>query len=164
MIRNVTILDPNDEAEDKVVNILLHDRKLDIVTQDKISREDADTVINAKNGFLLGELEIGGNPSFIIFTEDPRKNFAVLMDTFSHSILIVHEGVIIKNRIVATIDEPEEEPTKAGWLAYTPPPFMIPLNYHSKDKWNNFETTTIDGVFVAALMLDRMDWLILVLE
>lgn len=65
LIRNVILFDPSGAADDKVVNILLQDNKLDIVTEDKISRDDADMVVNANKGILLGRLEIGQMPCFL---------------------------------------------------------------------------------------------------
>ena len=160
LIRNVVLFDPNGAVEDKVVNILLRDNKLDIVTEDKISRDDADMIVNARNGLLMGKLTIGQKPSFIIFEEDPRENFQVLLDTFSYSIFAVDDGVVVKNHLVGVVaDEPDEEPTKTSWLAYTPPPLMMPLDYHDASKWNRFETRYINGIFVSALVMDRMKWL-----
>lgn len=91
LIRNVILFDPNGAVEDKVVNILLRDNKLDIVTEDKISHDDADMIVNAHEGILMGRLEIGQKPSFIIFEEDPRDNFEVMLDTFTYSIFAVGE-------------------------------------------------------------------------
>jgi len=160
LIRNVILLDPAGVVEDKLVNILLRDNKLDIVTEDKISRDDADMVVNAHKGILLGKLEVGQKPSFIIFEEDPRDNFEVMMDTFAYSVFAVDEGVVVKNLLVGVVaDEPDEEPKKAGWLAYTPPPLMVPLNYQDTTKWNKFETKYVNGIFVSALVIDRMNWL-----
>jgi len=160
LIRNVLLFDPSGSTEDKVVNILLRDNKLDVVTEDKLSREDADMVVNAKSGVLLGRLILGETPSFMIFREDPRENFEVMMDTFTYSIFVVHDGVVVKNTLFdVVVDEPDEEPEKAGWLAYTPPPFMVPMDYRDTTKWNRFETRYINGVFISALVLDRMNWL-----
>ena len=118
LIRNVVLLDPNGTVEDKIVNVLLRDNKLDVVTEDKISRDEADMVVNANKGILLGKLELGQKPSFIIFNEDPRENFDVMMDTFTYSVFAVDEGVIVKNKLMGVVaDEPEDEPRKTGWLA-----------------------------------------------
>ena len=160
LVRNVVLFDPNGAAEDRVVNILLRDNKLDLVTEDKISRSEADMVVNANKGILLGKLTIGEKPSFLVFEEDPRENFDVIMDTFTYSVFAVDEGVVVKNRLFGVVaDEPEDEPKKAGWLAYTPPPFMVPLNYQDANKWNQFETKYINGIFVSAMVIDRMNWL-----
>ena len=42
LIRNVTLIDPSGKTEDKIVNILLRERKLDVITEDKISRKESD--------------------------------------------------------------------------------------------------------------------------
>ena len=160
LIRNVILFDPSGVAEDRVVNILLRANELDLVTEDKISRAEADMVVNANKGILLGKLTIGEKPSFIVFNEDPRENFDVMMDTFTYSVFAVDDGVVVKNRLFGVVaDEPGEEPVKTGWLAYTPPPFMVPLNYQDTSKWNMFETKYINGIFVSAVVLDRMNWL-----
>ena len=118
LIRNVVLLDPNGAVDDKVVNILIRENKLDLVTEDKVSRDEADMVVNANQGIMLGKLAIGEKPSFIIFKEDPRENFSVMMDTFTYSVFAVEDGVVVKNRLLGVAaDEPEEEPKKpAGWL------------------------------------------------
>lgn len=160
LIRNVVLIDPNGVADDRIVNIMLRENKLDLVTEDKMSREEADMVVNANNGIILGKLEIGEKPNFIIFDEDPRENFEVMMDTYTYSVFAVDAGVVVKNRLLDVIaDEPDEEPKKTGWLAYTPPPFMVPLNYQNTNSWNRWESRWVSGIFTSALFLDRMEWL-----
>lgn len=159
LIRNVLLFDPAGLAEDKVVNILLRDNTLDVVTEDKLSRDDADMVVNAKQGILLGKLVLGEKPSFMVFSDDPRENFEVMMDTFTYSLFVVHDGVVVKNTLFdVVVHEPDEEPKKANWLAYTPPPFMVPLSYQDSSKWNQWEGKWMSGIFTSALFLDRMFW------
>ena len=108
LIRNVTLIDSNGKTEDRVVNILIRANKLDVVTEDKISRDEALMVVNARKGVMLGKLALGETPSFMIFSEDPRVNFEVLMDTLTYSVFVVHDGVVIKNRLIGVIaDEPD---------------------------------------------------------
>jgi phosphate-selective porin OprO/OprP len=160
LVRNVTLLDPTGKTEDRVVNILVRDRKLDVITEDKISRDEADLVINASGGFVLGKLEVGKPPSFMILSEDPREDFEVLMDTRTYARFAMHEGVVVRNRLLDEVDDnPADEPVKTGWLAYSPPPMAIPLNYLDTSKWNRWETGPVSGIFIAALFLDRMNWL-----
>ena len=159
LIRNATLLDPGSAVEDKIVNILISQNKLELVTEDKISRDEASMVVNANRGFILGKLELGDSPNFLIFDEDPRENFAVMKDTYSYSVLVVEEGVVVKNRLMGMdTNDPEDEPKKAGWLAYTPPPFMVPLNYQDASKWNQFDTEYITGTFISMVVMDRMNW------
>ena len=160
LIHNAILLDPNEAVNDKIVNILISDNKLEVVTEDKISRDQAQTVINVDQGFILGKLELGESPSFIIFHDDPRENFEIMKDTYTYSVLVVEEGVVVRNRLLnVPADDPEDEPKKSGWLAYTPPPFMVPLDYQDASKWNQFETKYISGSFIAMLVMDRMNWL-----
>lgn len=160
LIRNVLLIDPNEQAEDRVVNILIREDKLEIITEDKISREEADLVVDADKGVVLGKLRLGEAPSFMIFSEDPREKFEVMMDTRTYSVFVVHDGVVLKNTLTDVVhDDPEDEPKKTGWLAYTPPPFMVPLNYQDSSSWNRWEGKWISGIFTAALLLDRMEWL-----
>ena len=159
LVRNVTLIDPARESEDRVVNILIRERKLDVVTEDKISRDEADQVVNANKGFIIGKLEVGGLPSFMIFREDPRENFDVMLDTKSYSSFAVHEGVVVKNRLLEDFEDDQvDEPVKTGWLAYTPPPMMMPMSYADTSKWNRWETKAVSGIFIAGLFLDRMNW------
>ena len=94
LIRNVKLTDPAGKVEDKVVNILITAGELEVVTEDKISRNEADQVVNANGGFIVGKLEIGESPSFIIFNDDPRKNFEVMLDTKTYSSFAIHDGII----------------------------------------------------------------------
>ena len=160
LVRNVTLSDPAGKSDDKVVNILIRELKLEVVTEDKISRDEADQVVNANGGFIVGELEVGESPSFMILNEDPRENFEIMLDTKTYSSFAVHDGVVIKNLLMGVrFDDPEDEPVKSGWLAYTPPPMAIPLSYQDSSKWNRFETKWISGMFTGAIALDRMNWL-----
>jgi phosphate-selective porin OprO/OprP len=160
LIRNVTLFDPNEQADDKFVNILVRDGKLDLVTADKISRDEADLVVNAQAGIIVGKLNVGEPTSFIIFSEDPRETFEVMLDTASYATFAVHEGVVVKNQLIETVvDDPNEEPKKSGWLAYTPPPFAMPTNYRDASKWNQWESEYVNGVFIGAMVIDRANWL-----
>jgi phosphate-selective porin OprO/OprP len=160
LIRNVRLLDSDSKEEARTVNVLIREQKLELVTEDKISRDEADLVINANGGILLGNMNLGSPPSFLILDEDPRENFKVLLDTRNHAKFAMDEGEIVRNRLLDTLEEePEEEPKKTGWLAYTPPPLAVPLNYRDTSKFNRFETKYISGIFLAGLFLDRMSWL-----
>jgi len=160
LLRNVTLMDPTGKTEDRVVNILIRGRKLEVITEDKVSRDEAEQIINANGGFIVGKLEVGELPSFMILSEDPREDFRVMLDTRIYARLAVHEGVVVKNRLLEEIeDNPGDEPVKTGWLAYTPPPLAMPMNYADTSKWNRFETKWVSGIFTGALAVDRMNWL-----
>ncbi len=160
LVRNVTLIDPAGESKDKIVNILIRDLKLEVVTEDKISRDEVDQVLNANKGFIVGKLEVGKTPSFMVFTKDPRKNFEIMLDTKTYSSFAVHDGIVVKNLLLdVRFHDPDDEPVKTGWLAYTPPPMAMPMNYQDSSKWNRFETKWVSGMFTGALALDRMFWL-----
>jgi phosphate-selective porin OprO/OprP len=160
LIRNVTLIDPTGEASDRQVNILVRQGKLEIITEDKISADEAELVVNADGGFILGKLELGVAPNFMILSADPRENFEVLLDTKTYASFAMHDGQVVRNRLSPVLEkEPEHEPVKAGWLAYTPPPLAVPLNYRDTSKWNRFETKYISGIFISGLFLDRVNWL-----
>jgi phosphate-selective porin OprO/OprP len=160
LVRNVTLSDPAGNSEDKLVNILILAGKLEVVTEDKISRDKADQVVNANGGFIVGKLEIDELSSFMIFREDPRENFEVMLDTKTYSSFAMHDGIVVKNLLLGVrFDDPEDEPLKSGWLAYTPPPMAIPMNYQDSSKWNRFETKWVSGIFTGAVAMDRMNWL-----
>ena len=160
LVRNVTLIDPKNVVPDKLVNILIKDGKLDVVTEDKISSDATELVVDANKGSLMGHLNIGEAPSFIIFNTDPRENFDVLMDTKTYSVFAVDDGEVVKNDLRKVVSkDPIEEPTQSGWLAYTPPPFMVPLDYQDSGKWNQWNNKYSNGVFTAFLAMDRTYWL-----
>jgi len=160
LVRNITLIDPTGKSEDRTVNLLIRKRILDVVTEDKISSDEADQTVNATGGFIVGKLKVGEPPSFIIFKEDPRENFEVMLDTKTYSSFAMHDGIVKKNRLLEDIiSDPGDEPVKTNWLAYTPPPMAVPMNYQDTGKWNRFETKWISGIVTGALALDRINWL-----
>ena len=164
LIRNATLLDPGGTGPDRMVSLLVRDGKLEIITEDTITGEDLDEVINANAGFIIGNLEIGAPPNFMVLIADPRENFQVLLDTKKYASFAMHDGRIVKNTLVQVLEEDREaeqerEPQQKRWLAYTPPPLAVPLGYTDKSKWNRFETQLVSGLFSAGLVVDRMNWL-----
>jgi phosphate-selective porin OprO/OprP len=160
LVRNATLIDPSVNAEDRRVNLLIKEGNLEVVTEDKISRDEAPLVVDASGGFVLGKLNLGEAPSFMILSEDPRENFEVMLDTATYARFAVHDGEVVKNQLREIAHHVEEdEPVKSGWLAYTPPPLVVPMNYQDTSKWNRFETEYVSGIFISGLFLDRMNWL-----
>jgi len=160
LIRNVRLIDPSGQTEDRIVNILIRKRNLELVTEDRISRKEADLVLDAGERVIQGKLKIGERPSFIIFSQDPRENFKVLLDTKTYALFAMDAGEVIRNHLIRiNYDNPQQEPVKSGWLAYTPPPFAMPLNYQNAKQWNHFESKWVSGLFSGVVGLDRMGWL-----
>ena len=126
--------------------------------------EGVDEVVDANSGFIIGNLEIGAPPNFMILILDPRENFQVLLDTKKYASFAMHDGRVVKNTLVKVLEteqqtEPADRPQKSSWLAYTPPPLAVPLGYIDTNKWNRFETRLVSGMFSAGLVVDRMNWL-----
>jgi hypothetical protein len=59
LIRNVTLIDQSGKKKDVVINILIRDKKLDLVTKEEISVDSAELAFDAQKGFLLGKNQIG---------------------------------------------------------------------------------------------------------
>ncbi len=157
LIRNVTLVNQVGEAEDIVVNILLRNRKLDVVTQDKIAADTVELALDAQEGILLGKLDLGEAPNFLILSGDPRDDFKVLLDTATYARFAISDGVIVLNRLRSILDSVEQA-KRSGWLAYTPPPLALPISYQDTTKWNRWDTRAISGLFVGAMLVDRQSW------
>ena len=164
LIRNATLMDPGGTSPDRMVSLLIRDGKLELITEDPIPGEGVGEVVNANAGFVMGNLEIGAPPNFMILIADPREDFQVLLDTKKYASFAMHDGRVVKNSLVQVL-EPEqdvqarEQPRQSSWLAYTPPPLAVPLSYADTSKWNRWETRYISGMFIAGLVLDRINWL-----
>ncbi len=160
VIRNVRMIDPAEETADKFVEILIEDKKLSLVTEDTIAREDADLVVDADKGVLIGSLKLGAPSSFMIFAEDPRDDFKVMLDTNRYAVFALHNGDIYRNNLtIMDKTAPEEKAKKSDWLAYAPPSMAVPTNYQDSSRWNRWESRYISGIFTGALALDRTSWL-----
>jgi phosphate-selective porin OprO/OprP len=163
LIENVRLID-NDAEQDPVVNIVIRNGELDIVTPDKVTIEELTLKVDAKRGFLLGKLELGTTPNFLVLDGDPRENFDILLDTKTHTDLAVEDGQLVLNRLTVSAATPTaEEKKQAGeakqkWLAYQPPPLSMPTGYSDTKKWNRWESKYVDGLFAGAVALDRMRW------
>jgi phosphate-selective porin OprO/OprP len=164
LIRNATLMDPGGTSPDRMVSLLIRDGKLELITEDPIPGEGVGEVVNANAGFIMGNLEIGARPNFMILIADPREDFQVLLDTRKYASFAMHDGEVVKNTLVRML-EPEqdvqarEQPRQSSWLAYTPPPLAVPLSYTDTSKWNRWETKYVSGIFIAGLVLDRINWL-----
>ena len=164
LIRNATLIDPSGTTPDRMVSLLVRDGKLEIVTEDTIPGEEADEVVNANAGFIIGNLEIGAAPSFMILSLDPREDFEALLDTKTYASFAMHDGQVVKNTLVRIVEpqqdeQPQEQERRSGWLAYTPPPLAVPLRYGDTSKWNRWETKYVSGIFLSGLVIDRINWL-----
>lgn len=156
LIRDVTLIDPTGQGEDRRVDMLIRAQRLELISEDRIPGDQAERVVDARGGFVLGKLELGQPPNFMILRADPRENFEVMLDTKTYASFAVHDGQVVKNTLPPVVGD--EPPASTGWLAYTPPPMVVPLNYLDTSKWNRFETKYVSGLFIAGLFLDRTNW------
>ena len=165
LIRNVKLLDAEGTDVADNVSILIQGDKLELLTKDEFPTPEGILSIDARGGFLLGALKVGQQPSFIILNEDPRVNFDVLLDTEEHAVFAIHQGSVRKNTLYQSFGDPEtivaDETGRSppGWVAYSPPPMMLPLSYQDGDKWNQWDSKCVNGIFLAAVVLDRQHWM-----
>jgi phosphate-selective porin OprO/OprP len=159
VLRNVTLTDPEAQAPDVLINLVIENGSLELVSQDNPARAD-DYELDAGGAFLLGRLQTGQPPSFLLLNEDPRENFSVLLDTASHAVFAINDGVIEKNELgIPALPAQEPSAARTGWLAYTPPPMALPTSYQDSSKWNRWESRYVSGIFLGAAVLDRQKWL-----
>ena len=162
LIRDVSLINRQEGAGDAVANMLITDGQLEVITKDSIEYESADLIVDGKGGFLLGTLEIGTPPSFVILDEDPRGEIEVLFDTKTHVQFAVKNGEIVVNnlpQIVVRKPDSDEPERRLGWLAYEPPPLALSLSYQNGKKWNRFESKYVNGLASGGLGIDRTRWL-----
>jgi phosphate-selective porin OprO/OprP len=161
LIRNVRLIDRSGQTEDRLVNILVKETKLSIITVDEIELDEGMSGYDANSGVVMGVLDIGQPANFLILDEDPRQNIEVLLDTKTHVVFAIRNGEIVKNTLpeVAAPEPEPEEKARPRWIAYTPPPMALPLTYQETSKWNRWEGRLVSGIFVGAMALDRQRWL-----
>ena len=80
LVRNVTLINQEGQAEDVIVNILIRNSKLDVVTKDEIPVDTAELALDAQQGILMGQLTPGQPAGFLILDGDPRDDFQILLD------------------------------------------------------------------------------------
>jgi phosphate-selective porin OprO and OprP len=157
LLRNIMLVDQTGEGKDRIVSILIRDRKLDVITEEEIAVDTVELALDAQQGVVLGKLQIGEPANFMILAGDPREELSILLDTATYARFAVRDGVIVRDRLPRAFDV-GEKPKRSGWLAYTPPPLALPATYANTSKWNRWETQYFSGIFLAALVLDRQNW------
>ncbi len=161
LLRNVSLLERDSSAEPSLVNILIEGGNLALVSKDLIALDEADVTFDAAEGFILGRLDLGEPASFLILGGNPRMFPEMLLDTKQYATFAILNGEIRKNPFEAIQEETPDEKARAekGWLAYTPPPLAVPLDYQDTSKWNRFDSRWISGIGAGAVVLDRQYWL-----
>jgi phosphate-selective porin OprO/OprP len=163
VIRNVTFVDPANKGKSTTANLVITNKLFDLVTQDDVTVSHSDIIFDAQNGFILGALESGKIANFMILDANPHDNIEALLDTKKHVLLAIHNGAIIRNNlkaesnISALAEQKRLKPKRTGWLAYTPPPIVLPSNYKDAD-WIKFDNDYFSTILIGALALDRQGW------
>jgi len=159
IIRNVTLLDPAAPDKSRSVSLLVDSDRLEYLTEDTIPDEEADTIYDGARGTLFGDLGLKERANFLVLDGDPRSNIDVLMDTRRYTLFSIKNGSIRRNRLKKIDTRQAGASDEADWLAYSPPPLAVPLDYYNRDKWNRFDIGPVSGIFAAAVLLDRARWL-----
>ena len=149
-----------DPTADQEVNLLIEQGRLVVITQNPLFARPGDVAVDAEGGFLLGQLALGAEPTFVILDQDPRGEFEVLLDTESHVRFAMEAGALVRNDLPVAEEELTAEASRPrAWTSYVPPPVAVPLRYYDSRKWNRFATGPISGLLTGALVLDRLSWM-----
>ena len=105
LIRNVHLVAADTADEEFVVNILIRDNKLEVVSKDPIPAGEGANAIDGREGYVLGNLAVGETPSFIILNQNPRENFEVLLDTSFFTVFAIHNGQLVANNLFEVSEE-----------------------------------------------------------
>jgi phosphate-selective porin OprO/OprP len=152
LIENVRITSSEGQADPDLTHIRIRDGILSLVSEDHIKADEAATVLDAGGGYLLGNLQVGARPKFMILDEDPAADVMVLLNTDRHVVFAISDGSVLINRLVSSAQEESE--VAEYWYTYDPPPFALP-NSIGSEKWNTWSSRWVDGLFISALALDR---------
>ena len=155
IVENVVIPNMNNPEEDRLVNIIIKDGLLDIVTESGVPEEPGVPAYDAEKGVLIGRLTIGEPAAFLVLGEDPRNNIEILLDTKSYGTFAIAGGAVERNRLDEVTDN---ESRNQGWFSYTPPPISLPTRYESQQKWNYYQGENFRNLFTATVALDRTYW------
>ena len=159
VLANVLLIDRSGEVEDMKVNIRIRDRILELVTQDPLKANSDELMLDAKSGVLLGDLNLGETPSFLLLDSDFRKNMDVLLNTADHTTFAIKNGAIVRNKLTRiTVPDNLNKNKREGWFSYSRPPVSLPVAYRNRNKWNRYDTKYISGAFFGALVVDRQYW------
>lgn len=159
LITNVYLVGNEGDEKDVLVNVLILDGKLRIITESDIPPDRVRTTVDAQRGYVFGSLEVNGAPQLVILDRDPRADVLVLLDTAKHARFALKGGQIVFNTLPTTTEEEPQDFETRGWQAYAPPPIAVPLQYYDTRKWNRFDTQYASGLLTGALALDRLQWL-----
>ena len=159
IIRNVLIIEPGSKTDSTSVDIQIKKGRVALVSEDRIHAAEGVRVEDAENGYLLGDLEVGLPPQFLIVDENPLKNFEVFLDTPAHTTFAINGDEIVKDTLSVSLEDVPPNQVFKQWISYNPPPVHIDDTYVFDEKWNAFDSKYFTGLFSAGLFLDRANWL-----
>ena len=103
-----------------------------LVSEERIHAAAGVRVEDAEEGYLLGELEVGLPPHFLIVDKNPVTNFEVLLDTPAHTTFAINGDQIIKDTLSESLEDASPTQVIEHWFSYNPPPVHFDLgNLHS---------------------------------
>ncbi len=158
VIKNVYLVGRDGGEKQVLVNLLILDGKLRIITENAIPPGRVKTTVDGEEGYIYGTLEIDGAPQLVVLDQDPRADVLVLLDTAKHSRFALKGGDILLNKLPTVIEQETVELNTRGWQAYSLPPIAVPLQYFDTREWSRFDTKYTAGLFTGALALDRLEW------
>jgi len=81
LIENVRITSSDGQTDPDLTHIRIRGGVLSLISEDHIKADEAATVLDAGGGYLLGKLQVGAQPKFMILDEDPVADVMVLLNT-----------------------------------------------------------------------------------
>ena len=159
IIRNVMILVPGSKTDASSVDIQIKKGRVALISEERIHAETGVRVEDANGGYLLGNLEVGLPPKFLIVSKNPVENFEVLLDTPMYTTFAINGDEIIRDQLSVSMEDAPPNRLHDKWISYNPPPVVIDDTFVFDEKWNAFENKYFTGLFSAGLFLDRANWL-----
>jgi phosphate-selective porin OprO/OprP len=159
IIRNVQIYDPSEEPNIRSVDIQILKGRVAHISDDQIHAEEGMPVKDANDGYLLGKLEVGLAPKFVIVDDNPLENFDVLRDTLGHTTFSIDGEQVIIDYLAESSEIVRPGQVVDRWFAYNPLPVVVDDSIVFDEKWNAFDTEHFTALFSAGLFLDRANWM-----
>jgi len=159
IIRNVYVTDPESEAGIRSVDIQILKGRVAHVSDEHIHAEDGMPVRDADEGYLLGHLEVGLPPIFIIVDDNPLENFDVLRDTLAHTTFSIDGERVIIDYLATSSEIVRAGQIVDHWISYNPLPVVVDDSFVFDEKWNAFDTEHFTALFSAGIFLDRANWM-----
>ena len=123
IIRNVMILSPGSKTDVSSVDIQIKKGRVALIAEDRIHAEAGVRVEDAESGYLLGNLEVGLPPRFLIVSKNPVEHFEVLLDTPTYTTFAIDGDEIVKDQLSVSTEDVPPNQLQEKWISYNPPLF-----------------------------------------